>query len=361
MPSRTSASGTRAVMVTQQGQVAVIFVGLLVAGYLLVHYLPAEVGFTDALRVAGRQGKLNLIDFHFDPTDRYNFWSGMTGGLFLALSYFGTDQSQVQRYLTAKSVDEARSSHLISAYWKIPLQALILLVGVLVVPRLIWRLTNVQPVEVPGTKLEHLLAKAAHVGLYGLMIIMPLTGYLGTGGAAPIDFYLFTIPKFPNTWLFQASGLDWKTSLQELAADQSLGVPEYVIEDDGPGIPPAERERVFDRFWRRDSGRADGSGLGLAIAQAVAQRHGGRITLTDSPLGAGDAALTPRWATTWAICCCRQRGSAWWKPPPRAAWWRAWRRCARRWAPTSASAWISMAACIGPWPSSSQRSWKPSS
>lgn len=86
-----------------------------------------------------------------------------------------------------------------------------LMVGVLVVPRLIWRLTNVQPVELPGTPLEHWLAKAAHVGLYGLMIIMPATGYLGTGGAAPIDFYLFTIPKFPNTWLFQASGLDWKT------------------------------------------------------------------------------------------------------------------------------------------------------
>jgi len=131
MIAYTVSGGTRAVMVTQQGQVAVIFVGLLVAGYLLVHYMPAEVGFTDAMRVAGHQGKLNLIDFHFDPTDRYNFWSGMTGGLFLALSYFGTDQSQVQRYLTGRNVTESRLGLLMNGLLKIPMQFGILLLGVL--------------------------------------------------------------------------------------------------------------------------------------------------------------------------------------------------------------------------------------
>ncbi|RSK48261.1 sodium:solute symporter [Hymenobacter rigui] len=131
MIAYTVSGGTRAVMVTQQGQVAVIFVGLLVAGYLLVHYMPAEVGFTDALRVAGHQGKLNLIDFHFDPTDRYNFWSGMTGGLFLALSYFGTDQSQVQRYLTGRNITESRLGLLMNGLLKIPMQFGILLLGVL--------------------------------------------------------------------------------------------------------------------------------------------------------------------------------------------------------------------------------------
>ena len=85
-----------------------------------------------ALRIAGSVGRLRALDFHFDITQQYTFWSGVIGGTFLMMSYFGTDQSQVQRFLTAKSVDEARSSLLISAYWKIPLQAAVLLVGVLV-------------------------------------------------------------------------------------------------------------------------------------------------------------------------------------------------------------------------------------
>jgi Na+/proline symporter len=86
----------------------------------------------EALHVAGQGGRLRVFDFSFKLTETYTFWSGVIGGMFLMLSYFGTDQSQVQRYLAAKSVDEARTSLLISAYWKIPLQALVLLVGVLV-------------------------------------------------------------------------------------------------------------------------------------------------------------------------------------------------------------------------------------
>ncbi|MBT9394338.1 sodium:solute symporter [Hymenobacter sp. NST-14] len=131
MIAYTVSGGTRAVAVTQQGQVAVIFTGMVVAGYLLVHYLPAEVGFTDAMRVAGHEGKLNLIDFHFDPSDRYNFWSGLTGGLFLALSYFGTDQSQVQRYLAGRDITESRLGLLMNGLLKIPMQFGILLLGVL--------------------------------------------------------------------------------------------------------------------------------------------------------------------------------------------------------------------------------------
>ncbi|WP_019947978.1 sodium:solute symporter [Hymenobacter aerophilus] len=131
MIAYTVSGGTKAVAVTQQGQVAVIFTGMVVAGYLLVHYLPEGVGFTDAMRVAGTQGKLNLIDFHFDPNDRYNFWSGITGGLFLALSYFGTDQSQVQRYLAGRDLTESRLGLLMNGLLKIPMQFGILLLGVL--------------------------------------------------------------------------------------------------------------------------------------------------------------------------------------------------------------------------------------
>ncbi|MCB2377704.1 sodium:solute symporter [Hymenobacter sp. BT635] len=131
MISYTVAGGTRAVAVTQQWQVAVIFTGMVISGYLLVHYLPANVGFTEAVQVAGFHGKMNLIDFHFDPKDRYNFWTGMTGGLFLALSYFGTDQSQVQRYLSGQSVTESRLGLLFNGLVKVPMQFGILLIGVL--------------------------------------------------------------------------------------------------------------------------------------------------------------------------------------------------------------------------------------
>ena len=109
----------------------VLIVGALVA-VVVVLLLRLPVSPDDALRIAGVTGRLEVFDFSFDATRTYTFWSGLIGGTFLMLSYFGTDQSQVQRYLTARSVDEARSSLLMSAYWKIPLQALVLLVGVLV-------------------------------------------------------------------------------------------------------------------------------------------------------------------------------------------------------------------------------------
>jgi SSS family solute:Na+ symporter len=109
----------------------VLIVGALVA-VVLVLLLQLPVRPDDALRIAGATGRLEIFDFSFDTSRTYTFWSGLIGGTFLMLSYFGTDQSQVQRYLTARSVDEARSSLLMSAYWKIPLQALVLMVGVLV-------------------------------------------------------------------------------------------------------------------------------------------------------------------------------------------------------------------------------------
>ena len=109
----------------------VVIVGALVA-LVVVLLMRLPVSPDDALRIAGATGRMQAFDFSFDLTNTYTFWSGMIGGTFLMLSYFGTDQSQVQRYLTARSVDQARSSLLISAYWKIPLQAMILLTGILI-------------------------------------------------------------------------------------------------------------------------------------------------------------------------------------------------------------------------------------
>ena len=128
----TMFGGVQAVTWTDVKQMVVIVLGMTGAVVVLLTGLPDEVGVLDALRVAGATGRLRTIDFTFDLNETYTFWSGMLGGLFLMLSYFGCDQSQVQRYLTAKSVDEGRRSLMMSAFAKIPLQALILLTGVLV-------------------------------------------------------------------------------------------------------------------------------------------------------------------------------------------------------------------------------------
>ncbi len=126
----TVLGGVQAVAWADVKQMFVVVAALTMMVVVLVVQMPIPID--DAMRIAGATGRLQVFDFTFDLTKTYTFWSGIIGGTFLMLSYFGTDQSQVQRYLAAKSVPEARSSLLISAYWKIPLQALVLLVGVLV-------------------------------------------------------------------------------------------------------------------------------------------------------------------------------------------------------------------------------------
>jgi SSS family transporter len=126
----TMIGGVQAVAWADVKQMVLIIAGLLAIVVVLLIQLP--VNPDDALWIAGTTGRLDVFDFSFNVNETYTFWTGVIGGTFLMLSYFGTDQSQVQRYLTAKSVDQARSSLLMSAYWKIPLQALVLLVGVLV-------------------------------------------------------------------------------------------------------------------------------------------------------------------------------------------------------------------------------------
>jgi SSS family solute:Na+ symporter len=126
----TMIGGVQAVTWVDVKQMALIVFALI--GMLVVLLLQLPVAPGEALSIAGATGRMRTFDFSFDLTDQYTFWSGVIGGTFLMMSYFGTDQSQAQRYLTARSIPEARSSLLMSAYWKIPLQALILLIGVLV-------------------------------------------------------------------------------------------------------------------------------------------------------------------------------------------------------------------------------------
>jgi Na+/proline symporter len=124
--------GTKAVSYTQLLQMIIIFSGLILAGYYSLKLLPQNIGIGTALHLAGDAGKMNLINFEFDWRDRYNIWSGIIGGFFLQLSYFGTDQSQVGRYLTAHSIKQSRMGLIINGMLKIPMQFFILLLGVLV-------------------------------------------------------------------------------------------------------------------------------------------------------------------------------------------------------------------------------------
>lgn len=128
----TVSGGTKAVSVTQKHQMAIMMGGMIIAGLVVIQLLPEDMSFGESVEVAGKMGKMNLVDFSFDINDRYNFWSGITGGLFLALSYFGTDQSQVARYLTGKSVTESRLGLLFNGLLKIPMQFIILFIGVMV-------------------------------------------------------------------------------------------------------------------------------------------------------------------------------------------------------------------------------------
>ncbi|MDP2068291.1 MAG: sodium:solute symporter [Lutibacter sp.] len=128
----TVTGGTKAVSVTQKQQMAVIFFGMFVAFYLIVSYLPADITFSKALKIAGASGKMEVLDFSFNLENRYTFWSGIIGGSFLALSYFGTDQSQVQRYLSGKSMKEMQLGLIFNGLLKVPMQFFILLVGVMV-------------------------------------------------------------------------------------------------------------------------------------------------------------------------------------------------------------------------------------
>jgi Na+/proline symporter len=170
----TIVGGVQAVTWTDVKQMAVIVAGIAAAVVLLVQAFPPAVGLMGALHLSGAAGRLTTVDFSFDLEQTYTFWSGLIGGLFLMLSYFGCDQSQVQRYLTARSIKEGRESLLMSAYVKIPLQALILLTGVFVFvfylfapPPLLFnpedarRLRAEVPSEIGALEMEHAAAVEA--------------------------------------------------------------------------------------------------------------------------------------------------------------------------------------------------------
>lgn len=128
----TVSGGTKAVNITQKYQMAIIFAGMFMAFLIILNYLPLDISFTKALEIAGANGKMEVLDFSFDLENRYTIWTGLIGGSFLMLSYFGTDQSQVQRYLSGKSVRESQMGLIMNGLLKVPMQFFILLIGVMV-------------------------------------------------------------------------------------------------------------------------------------------------------------------------------------------------------------------------------------
>ncbi len=165
--------GTKAVAYTQMFQMAIIFSGLFVAAFMVVHLLPEHVGFIDSLHIAGKIKKLNPINMSFDIKDLYNIWSGLIGGFFLQLSYLGTDQSQVGRYLTGKSIKESRLGLIMNSLIKIPMQFSILLIGILVfvfyqfnTPPLFFNKTEVNRIEESTYKQDYQTLEAEHNLIY---------------------------------------------------------------------------------------------------------------------------------------------------------------------------------------------------
>jgi Na+/proline symporter len=128
----TVTGGTKAVNVTQKQQMFVIFSGMVITFIIILNQLPEQLDFGNALKIAGANGKMDILDFSYNPETRYTFWSGITGGFFLMLSYFGTDQSQVGRYLSGKSIKESQMGLIMNGILKVPMQFFILLTGVLV-------------------------------------------------------------------------------------------------------------------------------------------------------------------------------------------------------------------------------------
>jgi len=192
----TVSGGSRAVSLTQKHQMTIILIGMFAVFFALVAYLPDFLSFPDAVRLAGKMGKLEAMDFSLDFSKRYTFWSGMTGGLFLALSYFGTDQSQVARYLSGKNVTESRLGMIFNALFKVPLQFFILFVGVMVYifyqfqePPVVFRQNLIQEIRVSeyGEEMRDLESRYSQTFALKSTEMERMVGFMNEGDQDQID------------------------------------------------------------------------------------------------------------------------------------------------------------------------------
>jgi len=239
----TVSGGSRAVAYTQQLQFLIIFAGMFLAGYMVVKLLPADVGLADALHVSGKLGKLNVITTgtdeagNFNWKDRYNIWSGIIGGFFLALSYFGTDQSQVGRYLTARSLSESRIGLLMNGLVKVPMQFLILLVGALVFT---FYQYHTPPLFFDKVQIE----KAARVDSEKLLVLQQQHDSLA--GQKQIAVRSFTAAMQNNDTAAMSMNTNWLRQLND-SSEQVRSAFKTMLKDPQGNIPN-DTNYVFLRF-----------------------------------------------------------------------------------------------------------------
>jgi Na+/proline symporter len=235
----TVAGGTKAVSVTQKQQMIVILLGMFAAGVVVVMKLPEEIGFGDAIGMAGHLGKLQVVDLEFDLNDRYNIWSALFGGTFLFLSYFGTDQSQVQRYLSGKSLTESRLGLLFNGIFKVPMQFMVLLVGILV---FVFFLFESPPVHFNAANLDKLRASP-----YGteLVVLEQQYGELGARSRTASTELATALDRGEPTAIERARA-QVQSRLEE--RERLAGEVDRLIERMDPELITEDRDYVFITF-----------------------------------------------------------------------------------------------------------------
>ena len=230
----TVSGGTKAVTQTQKQQMAVMMGGMILAGILVLNMLPEKIGLFDAMTIAGKMGKMNLINFEFDLDDRYNFWTGTTAALFLFLSYFGTDQSQVQRYLTGKSLAESRLGLIMNGLLKVPMQFIILFIGVLV---FVFYQYNTPPVFFNKVELEELKQSEYKINVIELE---DKFSTLHEEKKRAIDLMLSNQSKKVNDEILDQKILDLEDEMMEVREDVKV-----LVKSNNPAAETNDKDYIF--------------------------------------------------------------------------------------------------------------------
>ena len=230
----TVSGGTKAVTQTQKQQMAVMMGGMILAGILVLNMLPEKIGLFDAMTIAGKMGKMNLINFEFDLDDRYNFWTGTTAALFLFLSYFGTDQSQVQRYLTGKSLAESRLGLIMNGLLKVPMQFIILFIGVLV---FVFYQYNTPPVFFNKVELEELKRSEYKINVIELE---DKFSTLHEEKKRAIDLMLSNQSKKVNDEILDQKILDLEDEMMEVREDVKV-----LVKSNNPAAETNDKDYIF--------------------------------------------------------------------------------------------------------------------
>ena len=230
----TVSGGTKAVTQTQKQQMAVMMGGMILAGVLVLNMLPEKIGLFDAMTIAGKMGKMNLINFEFDLDDRYNFWTGTTAALFLFLSYFGTDQSQVQRYLTGKSLAESRLGLIMNGLLKVPMQFIILFIGVLV---FVFYQYNTPPVFFNKVELEELKQSEYKINVIELE---DRFSTLHEEKKRAIDLMLSNQSKKVNDEILDQKILDLEDEMMEVREDVKA-----LVKSNNPAAETNDKDYIF--------------------------------------------------------------------------------------------------------------------